>query len=247
MKRYISASTEYLNGSYLVDRDGTIYTTILHVPSTTYLDRGLHHLAPTDAGFLCDIGKINEADVFNVITFCFVEYLTDVKHRGDVFKPSMLDFTEFSNWAELKYSSSAQKVFNSRFKDLNGSLSEEAERSFWKLDERWYTWLRNNFIKLSSINKIVEFRIQSTDKFDWNNTEEDPFFHSIGKYDTDPKGNKTFYDYSVDATVVAKRQNGETFFPVIESLDVNVTMLSLLSPVNCRYLFDNDVLFSYIS
>lgn len=168
MKRYIFAGTEYLSGSYLVSKNGEVFPTTLHVPSTTYLDRGLHHLAPTDAGFLCDIGKINEDDVFNVITFCFVEYLTDVKHRGDVFKPSMIDLTEFSNWAELKYSSTAQKIFNSRFKDLNGSLSETAERSFWKLDERWYTWLRNNFVKLSSINKIVEFRIQSTDKFDWN-------------------------------------------------------------------------------
>lgn len=56
------------------------------------------------------------------------------------------------------------------------------------------------------------------EKYVWNNVEEDPFFHSIGKYDTDPKGNKVFYDYSVDATVIAKRQNGEKFFPVIESL-----------------------------
>ena len=56
-------------------------------------------------------------------------------------------------------------------------------------------------------------------KYDWNNIEEDPFFHSIGKYDTDPKGNKVFYDYSVDATVLAKRTNGEKFFPVIESMD----------------------------
>ena len=45
------------------------------------------------------------------------------------------------------------------------------------------------------------------DKFEWNNIEEDPFFHSIGKYDTDPKGNKVFYDYSVDATVLAKKQD----------------------------------------
>ena len=26
--------------------------------------------------------------------------------------------------------------------------------------------------------------------FDWFNIEEDPFFHGIGKYDHDPKGNK---------------------------------------------------------
>ena len=59
------------------------------------------------------------------------------------------------------------------------------------------------------------------DKFVWFNTEEDPFFHSIGKYDHTPKGEKDFYDYSVDATVVAKRTNGEKFFPVIETLKYN--------------------------
>lgn len=50
------------------------------------------------------------------------------------------------------------------------------------------------------------------------NKEEDPFFHSIGKYDTDPKGNKTFYDYSVDATVLSKDKDGKPYFPVIKSL-----------------------------
>ncbi len=68
-----------------------------------------------------------------------------------------------------------------------------------------------------TLSKVLE-KLEISDKFDWNNTAEDPFFHSIGKYDTDPKGNKTFYDYSVDATVLSKRQNGEKFFPVIESL-----------------------------
>lgn len=68
-----------------------------------------------------------------------------------------------------------------------------------------------------TLSKVLE-KLEISDKFEWNNTEEDPFFHSIGKYDTDPKGNKTFYDYSVDATVIAKRLNGEKFFPVIESL-----------------------------
>ena len=68
-----------------------------------------------------------------------------------------------------------------------------------------------------TLSRVLE-KLNISDKFDWNNTEEDPFFHSIGKYDTDPKGNKTFYDYSVDATVLAKRPNGEKYFPVIESL-----------------------------
>ena len=68
-----------------------------------------------------------------------------------------------------------------------------------------------------TLSRVLE-KLGIKDKYIWNNTEEDPFFHSIGKYDTDPKGNKVFYDYSVDATVVAKRNNGEKFFPVIESL-----------------------------
>ena len=68
-----------------------------------------------------------------------------------------------------------------------------------------------------TLSRVLE-KLGIQDKYVWNNTEEDPFFHSIGKYNTDPKGNKVFYDYSVDATVVAKRPDGEKFFPVIESL-----------------------------
>ena len=68
-----------------------------------------------------------------------------------------------------------------------------------------------------TLSRVLE-KLGIQDKYIWNNTEEDTFFHSIGKYDTDPKGNKCFYDYSVDATVLAKRPNGEKFFPVIESL-----------------------------
>ena len=68
-----------------------------------------------------------------------------------------------------------------------------------------------------TLSRVLE-KLGILDKYAWNNIEEDPFFHSIGKYDTDPKGNKVFYDYSVDATVVAKRPDGERFFPVIESM-----------------------------
>ncbi len=68
-----------------------------------------------------------------------------------------------------------------------------------------------------TLSRVLD-KLGISDKYLWNNIEEDPFFHSIGKYDTDPKGNKTFYDYSVDATVIAKRPNGEKFFPIIESL-----------------------------
>ena len=68
-----------------------------------------------------------------------------------------------------------------------------------------------------TLSRVLK-KLDISDKFTWFDTEEDPFFHSIGKYDHTPKGEKAFYDYSVDATVVAKRQNGEKFFPVIETL-----------------------------
>ena len=68
-----------------------------------------------------------------------------------------------------------------------------------------------------TLSRVLD-KLEIADKFEWNNIDEDPFFHSIGKYDTDPKGNKVFYDYSVDATVLAKKLNGEKYFPVIESM-----------------------------
>jgi len=68
-----------------------------------------------------------------------------------------------------------------------------------------------------TLSRVLE-KLGISKNYAWCNIKEDPFFHGIGKYDTDPKGNNVFYDYSVDATVVAKNQNGEKFFPVIETL-----------------------------
>jgi len=68
-----------------------------------------------------------------------------------------------------------------------------------------------------TLSRVLK-KLSIEDKFDWFNTEEDPFFHSIGKYDITPKGEKAFYDYSVDATVLAKRSDGTKYFPVIETL-----------------------------
>ena len=69
-----------------------------------------------------------------------------------------------------------------------------------------------------TLSRVLK-KLNISDKFVWFNTEEDPFFHSIGKYDTTPKGEKAFYDYSVDATVLAKKQDGSVFFPVINTLN----------------------------
>ncbi len=72
----------------------------------------------------------------------------------------------------------------------------------------------------NTLSKILaHFGIEN--RFDWMNAGEDPFFHGIGKYDTDPEGNKVFYDYSVDATVTAEDKNGHEYFPVINTLKYN--------------------------
>lgn len=69
-----------------------------------------------------------------------------------------------------------------------------------------------------TLSRVLK-KLNISDKFDWLDKEEDSFFHSIGKYDVTPKGEKAFYDYSVDATVVASRADGSKFFPVIETMN----------------------------
>ena len=69
-----------------------------------------------------------------------------------------------------------------------------------------------------TLSRVLK-KLEISDKFDWFNIKEDPFFHSIGKYDVTPKGDKAFYDYSVDATVIAKKSNGAKFFPVIDTMN----------------------------
>ena len=42
-----------------------------------------------------------------------------------------------------------------------------------------------------TLSRVLE-KLGISDKFEWFNIEEDPFFHSIGKYDVTPKGEKSF-------------------------------------------------------
>lgn len=69
-----------------------------------------------------------------------------------------------------------------------------------------------------TLSRVLK-KMEISDKFDWLNIEEDPFFHSIGKYSRDPKGKCCFYDYSVDATVLSTNEKGEKYFPVIDSMN----------------------------
>ena len=87
-----------------------------------------------------------------------------------------------------------------------------------------------------TLSRVLK-KLDISDKFDWFNIEEDPFFHSIGKYDHTPKGEKAFYDYSVDATVVSKRLSGEKYFPVIETMHYEEKLKNypFLTAVKWRY------------
>ncbi|MFI3300367.1 MAG: hypothetical protein R3Y28_03000 [Candidatus Gastranaerophilales bacterium] len=80
-----------------------------------------------------------------------------------------------------------------------------------------------------TLSRVLE-DLGISEKYSWLNIDEDPFFNSIGKFDHTPKGEKAFYDYSVDATVVSKRKNGETYFPVIETLHYDERLKSM--PLN---------------
>ncbi len=84
-----------------------------------------------------------------------------------------------------------------------------------------------------TLNRVLN-KLNIAEKFEWFNIEEDPFFHSIGKYDVTPKGEKAFYDYSVDATVISQKPDGKKFFPVLETLHYKDKLKSM--PVNTAVL-----------
>lgn len=162
MKKYIKSTTEYMAGSYLVDRQGALHTTILHAPSTTYINRGLMFLAPSDADLLYELGKISDEDVEVVLAYNY-KYFLENEAKAD---PSMITFTRFNDWAELKYAQSARRIF---MKSVETILDiPDIDSRFQQLTDKWYPWLQNNFVKLSVINTVAEFRITSEDGFDWN-------------------------------------------------------------------------------
>ena len=60
----------------------------------------------------------------------------------------------------------------------------------------------------------VLYKLGIDKSFEWFNTEEDPFFHNAGK----TVKNGKFYDYSADASLLIKNNDGTTTFPVLETL-----------------------------
>ena len=168
MKRYITSASETEYGTWLLDRDGNMEPTILHVPSTTYVGRGLMHLAPTDAEFLFRHDKISASDAELIIKECLVEFLTTQCNMDDTDIVSTVDMANFNNYAELRYCPTFRNKFMIYSGTVGSIITDEDDIRFGELQRKWYPWLQNNFVKVSKVGRTVEFRISSIDKFDWN-------------------------------------------------------------------------------
>ena len=163
MKRYIKSSIDISQGSYLLDRSGQLIPTALHVPSTTFVGRGILQLCPTDAEFLWNQKKISKDDAILITQKCFHDFL---KGKPD----SIVDRIQFNDYAELRYAPKLRSEFMAE--RISGSLSEEESAKFNELNGLWYSYLQNNYVKVSvfknNLHAIADFRISSTDGFNWN-------------------------------------------------------------------------------
>lgn len=152
------------------------------------------------------------------------ESLEFVQKIKDIFKE-----VEEKGSYDIKISSSNDKLINETYmKEINDGITLYKEYlQMGVAKESNINAIKNLKNKIvienvggcayKTLNKLLE-ELGIAQKYDWLNIEEDPFFHGIGKYEQDEKGNKGFYDYSVDATVISKNKNGEKCYPVIDSL-----------------------------
>lgn len=168
MKKYIDNKITLKQGAYLLTRDGEFIETILHVPSTTYIGRGIEHLCPTDAEFLLNNDRISDSAAEVILKYCLVEYLTNELHRDSDYVLSVFDITSFTSYADLRYAPTLRRMVMSYPGKFQNYLSVEDQRKFDRLNTTWYTWLKNNFVKVSVFRDVIEFRINSEDGFDWN-------------------------------------------------------------------------------
>ena len=160
----------------------------------------------------------------------------DLNNQGSQFLPN--ESLEFVN----KIEEILEKAEKEGEYKIEFSASEDAlidEKAMERLNngiDLYVEYLRSNVANDEILNKIKNFdkkiiidavggaayntlskiltELNISNTYDWLNTEEDPFFHSIGK---DIK-NGAFYDWSLDITVTAKDKDGKPYFPVINSL-----------------------------
>ena len=91
-----------------------------------------------------------------------------------------------------------------------------------------------------TVSKVLK-KLTIDKSFECLHTEEDPFFHCIGKSSTLPKNEKGFYDWSVDAGLILKDKDGKISMPVIETLHYDEKLAN--KPVGTTSLItdpDND-------
>lgn len=208
MKKYIRSSTGLPSGSYLLKKDGELISVELHAPSTTFIDRGILHLVPTDAEFLYSEGLITQDDVRCVLDFCFAEYLINIQNKDTSYVPSMMDVVSFTSYAELKYARTSYTMLMKYVNRFRIDVSEEATSKFYKLSNRWYRYLTDNFVKVAVMNNSVEFRICSEDSFDWNSViiddcilEYDLSSNSSTRYSILRESSKGYKAYFLNATL----------------------------------------------
>lgn len=156
-------NTQY--GTWLLSRRGDLIPVTLHVPSTTWTSRGLEYLAPTDGEFLYTQGKISEEELTSIVVTNFLHYLDDNK----ITEYSITDVTSFNSYAELKYAPTARQIMMRFIGGTTTSLKNMLldYTSFSALNQKWYPFLQNNYVKVSKFNNTLEFRI-SSNGYDWN-------------------------------------------------------------------------------
>lgn len=161
----VAAPVKTSYGTWLLSRHGDLIPVTLHVPSTTWISRGLEYLAPTDGEFLYTQGKISEEELTSIVVTNFLHYLDDNK----ITEYSITDVTSFNSYAELRYASTARQIMMRFIGGTTASLKNMLldYTSFSALNQKWYSFLQNNYVKVSKFNNTLEFRI-SSDGYDWN-------------------------------------------------------------------------------
>lgn len=215
-----------LIGSYVVSQYGELTKVDMHVPSTTYMNRGIYRLSPSDIEFLLDEQLITDNESYSMLLEDFLLY---IEESGGSF--SILTSAQYRQFAELKYAPKLREFFNKvsagfrEVSDIENTLS-----SYPKVSEsdkiKWYKYLCNEFIKLYIYKDIVEFRICGDSGFDWNdiiiddillNDDYDFQVNSAYRFTIIHEDSKRYKPYFMSATLSQILENDST---VMSSEDI---------------------------
>ena len=67
-----------LTGSYLISQSGNIMKVDIHVPSTTYMGRGIYRLSPTDMEFLLNEGLITLDEAYSMLLQDYLIFINNI-------------------------------------------------------------------------------------------------------------------------------------------------------------------------